>query len=612
MYMQADLNVEEDEDSQVTFGGREGIIFAIDAQASMLDENEGKEANLRLAMKAIEASMRNLIVSNQKDLVGIVFYNTVHSPKSRFEAESVEIVVPANMCILLPMDTSSVENITYVRNFHESDDLFDFSTRYGSCSDAKFAEMLWLCMRMFQKCGYKLQSSAIVLFTDCAQPHPPNSHEQQQAFVKAKDLNQLDVEFTLIPMQEDFDPAPFYREFICTAMDIDMEHFELEAAVRDIEAISSRIYKRNFRKRCNTHLKFHLGDDLELSVGVYSSVRHVKYPKALMVHRNTNEIITRKRVQEIQNTDDGTTVPLLPHQQKKCQEIGGKNIVFTTQELATMKTLLPAGIRLLGFKPRSSISICNYLKHGAFLYPDEMRIAGSTKLFRALWKRCLDRQKVAICVLTLRHKATPGYVALVPQDNAFHDGDQLEYNGFLIVHLPNRDDVRDFDAFNPEETSVTAEKNELFENMVRKLKFRYNPKDFNDPALRNIYSTIEAFAFKTEREEQEDTTLPNTEYQDSKIADIVSAIAEEFGQLSTITKRKAVESSGNVRKSARTTQDGPPAADEAAILEEFRNGREEKLTVSTLRSYLQQLGISGISGAKKAVLIDKIKAHHDL
>uniref|UniRef100_A0A1B0DAJ8 ATP-dependent DNA helicase 2 subunit 1 n=1 Tax=Phlebotomus papatasi TaxID=29031 RepID=A0A1B0DAJ8_PHLPP len=420
--------------------GKEGILFVLDASTSMLDENENRQSNFRTALQAIEASMKNLVVGNQRDLVGIIFYNTIHSPKSKFEADTMEIVVPQHTCILLPMDMPSVDNISYVRNFHTSEDLFDFSNKYGCSSDANFSDVLWFCTRMFQKCGYKLQSSAIVLFTDNPQPHPPNTHEYQQAMVKAKDLSQLNVEFTLIPMLPDFNGELFYKEFICTAMEMEMEHFEMDTAVRDIETISSRIYRRNYRKRCNNYLKFSLGDNLEISVGVYSSIRHVKYPKSFKVHRNTNEIVSRKRVYEVQNETEGTTITLLPHQQKKYQEIGGRKIIFTTQEVSNMKTLLPAGIRLLGFKPRSAIQVRHYLKNGSFIYPDESAIAGSTKLFRALWKRCLDREVVPICVMTLRHKSDPGYVALLPQENTFYDQektDQIEYNGFHVMHLPN-------------------------------------------------------------------------------------------------------------------------------------------------------------------------------
>ncbi|XP_059607808.1 ATP-dependent DNA helicase 2 subunit 1 [Phlebotomus argentipes] len=614
-YFQANLDsVQEDEDTQVTFGGKEGILFVIDAASSMLDEHEGKEANLRLALRAIEASMKNLVVGNQRDLVGIVFYNTQHSPKPRFEEGAAEIVVPQHTCILLPMDVPSVESISYVTSFHSSDDSFDFHNRYGCDGAASFADVIWLCTKMFQKCGYKLQSSVIVLFTDNHLPHAANIHEHQQAFVKAKDLNQLNVEFTLIPMREDFDGDLFYKEFICTVMDMEMENFELDVAVKDVETISSRIYRRNYRKRCNNYLKFSLGEGLELSVGLYSSVRHVKYPKSFMVDRNTNEVITRKRVQEVYDDVEQTMVALMPHQQKKFQEIGGRRIIFTTQELATMKTFLPAGLRLLGFKPRSAINVSYYIRHGSFIYPDETSISGSTKLFRALWQRCLDRNVVAICVLTLRYKSPPGYVALLPQENVVSGQDQVEYNGFHLMHLPILDDVRDFSSFSPQVTTVSEEQVLALKGVVKKLKFRYNPKHFSDPVLKNLYSNIEAFAFKTDGEEAEDTTLPNASEQDEQIAEHMPNIIREFGEIVVINeggsesgKRKNTEPGENARKAARSQA----PVDKDHIVREFSLHREGKLTVAILKAYAQQVGLS-TQGAKKADLIELIRQHHNL
>ncbi|GAB0099056.1 ATP-dependent DNA helicase 2 subunit 1 [Sergentomyia squamirostris] len=613
MFMQADFDGETEEaETQVTFGGREGILFAIDTSATMLEENESKECNLRTALEAIEAAMKNLVVGNQKDLVGVIFYNTIQSPRSKFEADSVEIVVPKNMSIILPMDAPSVDSISYVNNFYTSDDLMDFHNKYGCCNDATFSDVLWLCTRMFQKCGYKLQSSAIVVFTDNPLPHAANSHEYNQAMVRAKDLSQLNVEFSLIPMQENFDGTLFYREFICTAMDMDLDHFQLDTFVRDIETISNRIYRRNYRKRCNNYLKFTVGDGVDISVGLYSSIRHTKYPKSISVHRDTNELIIKKRVQEVYNEIEDAPMPLLPNQQKKYQEIGGKKVIFTTGEIATMKTLLPAGIKLLGFKPRAAVAAHHFLKNGYFIYPDEVRIEGSTQLFRALWQRCLEREKVPICIMTLRQKSNPTYVALLPQENISNDQEQIEYNGFLVIHLPNVDDVRDFDTFKPETVpEITPENVELYEKVIKKLKFKYSPKQFDDPALKNIYSNIEAFAFKTDGEQVEDTTLPDVERQDQKIADLVTAVNAEFGEITieSGSKRKTASTeNGASRKVPRYTDE----ITEDQILAEFRAGREEQLTIKVLKGYLQQIGVSGVSAAKKSILIDKIRAYHNL
>jgi hypothetical protein len=78
-------------------------------------------------------------------------------------------------------------------------------------SDCNFADALWLCSRLKSCCGYKLTSCKLYLFTDKNTPHAPGTHEFQQCFVRAKDLNQLDVLVLLIPLAENFDGNIFYK-----------------------------------------------------------------------------------------------------------------------------------------------------------------------------------------------------------------------------------------------------------------------------------------------------------------------------------------------------------------------------------------------------------------
>lgn len=89
---------------------------------------------------------------------------------------------------------------------------------------------------------------------------------------------------------------------------------------------------------------------------------------------------------------------------RKSIAIGGEKVSFKPEEVAQMKQLLPPGIRLLGFKPASVIKMTNHLRSSLFLYPNESYINGSTTLYRALYEKCLEKNQVAICMLTMRRK----------------------------------------------------------------------------------------------------------------------------------------------------------------------------------------------------------------
>lgn len=265
---------------------------------------------------------------------------------------------------------------------------------------------------MFTRCGYKLQQKTIILCTDNEEPHPAGSHELQQTFIRAKDLRLLKVDVNLIIMTEQFDAEPFYKEFLCTVNDIDADEFQLSSGK---ETLLNRVFRRDSKQRCINHINLQLGENLELAVCLFSLLRSTTYPKPLTLHRDTNEIIVSKRsyfmglrneeTEEIEYNDY-----LHPGEQRKIQKCGGEKISFSVAEVAGMKQLLPSGIKLLGFKPRSKISIQYSLRKPLFIFPDEERIKGSTKLFRALWEKCLEKEKVAIGFITLRRKTPPKYI----------------------------------------------------------------------------------------------------------------------------------------------------------------------------------------------------------
>lgn len=78
-------------------------------------------------------------------------------------------------------------------------------------TDAKLADMFWLCSRLFTRCGYKLEQSSIVIFTSNEEPHHPGSFEYNRCFIRAKDLQQLGINVVLVPMIVGFDGSKFYK-----------------------------------------------------------------------------------------------------------------------------------------------------------------------------------------------------------------------------------------------------------------------------------------------------------------------------------------------------------------------------------------------------------------
>jgi ATP-dependent DNA helicase 2 subunit 1 len=213
-------------------------------------------------------------------------------------------------------------------------------------------------------------------------------------------------------MADEFDGNKFYKEFLCTAMNIENpETYEIMPPGESQEALMQRILKRDFRKKVLYHLTLNVTDELAISVNMYSFLQKSKYPKKQRLLRDTNEVVQTKKAYMVADLAPGTenydyNKPLLPGDMRKVQTSGGEKISFKADEVIKMKTMLEPGIKILGFKPLTKYSSLMHLRPCLFLYPNEQATKGSTTVFRALWEKCLEKEKVAFCIITMRRKST--------------------------------------------------------------------------------------------------------------------------------------------------------------------------------------------------------------
>jgi hypothetical protein len=70
---------------------------------------------------------------------------------------------------------------------------------------------------------------------------------------------------------------------------------------------------------------------------------------------------------------------------------------------------------------------------------------------------------------------------------------------------------------------------ELFGRIVNKLKFKYVPEDFKNPALQKLWSEIEAIALAREEAEQIiDLTIPDAERIEKRAGQFLDEFAKHF------------------------------------------------------------------------------------
>lgn len=380
----------------------------------------------------------------------------------------------------LPLDAQKVEHIERLQEFQQTDDFEDFPSKFGHSTDCNLSDVFWFCSKLFTRCGYKTRATSIVLFTDNSLPHPKDSHELRQLTVKAEDLRQNEVLVALMPMHPNFDCEPFYRQFLSTVLDEEPERFQAPTYEGNIAQLTRRIYRRDHRKKANSNIEFDLGGGLKFGVAVYSMARIAQRPTKLLMDRGSNEVIIKKRVY-VEVMEDGMPGKVMgPGNQRKSIEFGNEKIFFTTDEHSRLRSIVPRGIKLLGFKPIGTVQSEYFISPCLFLFPSDEQFEGSTKLFTALWSRCLERGHVMIASMVQRYKSTPMYVALVPQET-----DERRRNGFRVIYLPYKDDRRALDhLFTENPPVVTEEDKAVVSRMVKRIKFKFSPDFFENPDLK--------------------------------------------------------------------------------------------------------------------------------
>lgn len=78
----------------------------------------------------------------------------------------------------------------------------------------------------------------------------------------------------------------------------------------------------------------------------------------------------------------------------------------------------------------------------------------------------------------------------------------------------------------------TPEQVSLFEKMCKKLRFKYRPETFANPALQSFFTNLEALVYDEDVKEIVDLTLPEYHVQDEKIEPFLQDIEEQFGIVS--------------------------------------------------------------------------------
>lgn len=585
----AEMNEDDDEDEDEWRAPalKDGLLFLVDCSKPMFKEIEGSLCHFQLAVRCIKTTMQNKIISSEKDSVGVVFFGTAQSDGDN-----------KHINIYHHLGQPCASRILALEDMEETG-WKNFNTLYGHDPDYSLSDVLWTAADMFSK-GPSLNNKRIVIFTNNDNPHAGNVNLQNQARTKAMDLNntgiELEVIHLLLPGQT-FDIRKFYRDLLFVEDD---ELSELPDPAERLDELLTRIRMKDHKKRATRRIPFVLGKGVEMSVGVYSLVRSCPKPSMVKLSKKDNselKTLTKTYLQE-------TVEVLMPQDIKKAQTYGARKIIFENDEVAVMRRFGESGLELMGFKQRIAIKPYYHVKPSQFIYPDEKSVTGSTTLFTALLRKCLDRNVVPICKYIPAKNNPARIVALLPQEEELDEHRlQIVPPGFHIVFIPYADDFRKVKY--EELPRATEEQVEAAKEVIKKLKFQYSPDAFENPVLQNHWRNIEALALdREEPDEMEDFTMPS----DDKVQKKAGGAIRDFIDITLPpdympgNKKRGAANNDAAAKRSKI----PETILELDLEEAAKAERLGKLTVAALKEAARKANIL-LPVTKKAEIIEAIR-----
>ncbi|XP_052120380.1 X-ray repair cross-complementing protein 6 isoform X1 [Frankliniella occidentalis] len=581
------------------WAGKRAFIFLIDATEPMFEKDINDSSHFEKCIKACTENLLKSVHRQDKDLFEIVLFGTSHVGQTAQPNHITTLLQSLDQC-----NADRIKDLLAIL-----DDIDGFEKKHGHSNDYSLAEAFWHCLKIITNCTTTIYDKTIFLMTCNDNPHHSNPKLQNDTRLRVREIKNLDVDLKIIPFGLSFDMDLFYNEiYQITHNDPNDDNTEdtIIKSVIEVEDILEFV-ECPPKKRSTSRVLWSLGGDVQLGVAAYRFVKSTDpIPRKVKIERSKNAIVT-SRVQAF-NAETGEEVSSA--QTSKAMNVGGETVTFRKEELKTLVEISHPGLILLGFKPMYTIKTWFHSKSPVFLYPEERLVKGSRTLFAALHEKCLAKKLVAICYFTMRRSGKPTLVALVPLAEKVEDKNtQYVPPGFVARFLPYADNIRDLKDQAVKCPHPDPELVSVAEQIVKKLKFKYQPKSFDNPRLQKLWAGIEALALGyDEPKETEDLTLPNNEVMDKRI----DSLSDDFMSM-------AFPQGYNynaVKKTSKDTDPSKPSAPkkakidlESMDMEEIaKKGFVEKLTADKLKQYLMTNGYK-VSKMRKAELVEAVYSH---
>ncbi|KAI1876682.1 uncharacterized protein JN550_000754 [Neoarthrinium moseri] len=622
---------EEELDENYYKAQKDALLFAINVSPSMLkdpppseDKKAIKDNAVIAALKSAHQVMQQRIISNAKDMMGIILFGTEKTKYVDFDGKPSNLSYP-HCYVYTPLDVPAAEDVKQLRSFvHDGDDEDQLLVPSPDGVDIK--DLLFCANQIFTQKAPNFGSRRLFIITDNDDPHPGDKSASESARTRAQDLYDLGVNIEVFPIThgEDskFDLTKFYDNIVYpdpTSEALDSERFNTSKS-GDLNSLIKNITSKQTPKRAYfSNMTFELGPGLNISVKGYNIIQKQSPARSCYIWLDGET--AQMAVSETTRMAEDTTRTVSTGEVKKAYKFGGEYVYFSPEEQKEVKQFGSSTIRIIGFKDRSLLKFWMSMKKSVFIYPSEEGYIGSTRVFSALWKKLLKSGKIGIAWHVSRTNANPVLVAVIPsraQDDE-DSGTPFLPAGLWLYPIPFADDVRPPPGVKAVRT--TDELTNQMNKIVRVLQLpnaAYDPTKYPNPSLQWHYRILQALALEEEvPDEPDDKTKPKTKAIHKRVGGHI----EDWSNLADQELTKYEEQQGIKRelehddeprpaKKAKKTikaenGDGGSVMNDAALKKKFNSGELTKLKVVDLKDILAAHGLD--TKGKKADLVERLE-----
>ncbi|KAL6791340.1 SPOC like C-terminal domain-containing protein [Trichoderma sp. SZMC 28013] len=609
---------------------KDAVLLAIEVSPSMLEppptsssKKADRDSPVQAALKCAHHLMEQRIISNPKDMMGILLFGT-EKTKFREEKDGRGGLGYPNCYLFTDLDVPAADDVKALKALVEDEDDEDEVLKPVTTDVVSMSNVLFCANQIFTTKAANFGSRRLFIVTDNDDPHASDKAARSAAAVRAKDLYDLGITIDLFPItrgESKFDLGKFYDDIVYRDPSAEANGTEVRTSKSGdglslLNSLISNINSKQTPKRALFHLPFEIAPGLRITVKGYNIVQRQAPARTCYIWLDGEkaQIATGETTRIAE--DSARTVE--KQEIKKAYKFGGEYVYFTPEEQKNLRDFGSPIIRIIGFKKRDMLPVWASVKKSTFIFPSEEDYIGSSRVFSALWQKLLKDDKIGLAWCVLRSNAQPILAALIPSSEQSDETSGTPYlpAGLWLYPLPAADDLREISAERRIDCSEDLKtKMRIIVQQLNLPKGIYNPLKYPNPALQWHYKILQTLALDEEVPDKPDDL---TEPKNKAISKRAGGYLEDWAETLKDEAARAARSRSLKREpeddaSERPAKQRKPAAERpsgstfsmAQLKAAVDSEGLTKMTVVQLKDVAGARGLS--TSGKKADLVERIE-----